>query len=163
MFRRLRHLHGPFQSQPLHLQAVVLDFDVIVVTKEVVIPGGDGQGLFHVGLSAGQQRAIEFAGDAAAQADQPVAMGGQQFLVDPRLEVEAFQKRGGGELHEVAKAGVVAGQQREVMAGFLRSAQFFAETAAGSDVGFDSEDRIDAELLGRSDRTSPPRGDCRGR
>ena len=77
-------------------------------------------------------------------------MGGQQFLVDPRLEIEALQKRRRGELHEVAKAGAVAGQQRQVDSWPpSMPPSFFVKAAAGGDVGLQAEDRIDAQFLGR--------------
>ena len=131
-------------------KAVVLDFDVVVVAEQLPIPGGDFTGLFHVRLAAGQQRAVELAGDAAAEADQPLAVGGQQFLVDPRLEVESLQEGRGRELHQVPKARGVAGQQRQVEVGLFGTAgRFFVEAAAGGDVGLDPEDRIDSQFLGR--------------
>ncbi len=140
---------------------VVLDFDVVVVAEEFLIPGGDFQGLFHVGLAAGQQRAVQLAGNAAAQANQPFPVGGQQLLVDPRLEIKPLQERRRGELDEVAEAGAVAGQQRQVVAGLLRAAQLFLEAAAGGDVGLQAENRIDRPVPWPSGRTSAPRADCR--
>ena len=141
---------GPFHHQPLRLQTVVLDFNVIVVAEQVAVPGGDFDGLFQVRLAAGQQRAAQFAGDAAAEADQPFAVGGQQFLVDPRFEVEPLQESRGGELDEVPKTRGVAGQQRQMVVGLLRTAgRFFMEAAAGGDVGLQPEDRIDPQFLGR--------------
>ena len=48
-------------------------------------------------------------------------MRGEQFLVDARLAVKAFEKGGRGQLDQVLEAGAVLGQQRQVVAGlFIR-------------------------------------------
>ena len=146
----LGDLRRPLHRHPLRLQVVVLDLDVVVVAEEFSIPGGDFGGLFQVGLAAGQQRAVQLAGNAAAQADQPFLVGGQQLLVDPRLEIKPLQEGRRGEFHEVAKAGAVAGQERQMDSWPLSSRRpFFVEAAAGGDVGLQPEDRIDAQFLGR--------------
>ena len=147
---RLATCDRPCHRHPLRLEVVVLHFDVVVVAEQFSEPGGDFGGLLHVRLAAGQDRAAQFAGNAAAQADQPFVVGGQQFLVDPRLEVKPLQERRRGEFHEVSEAVAIAGQERQVEVGLFRAAgRFFVKAAAGGDVGLQPEDRIDAQFLGR--------------
>ena len=110
-------------------------------------PGGRLPGLLQVGLAAGQQQAVELAGDAAAQAEEPLVVGLQQLAVDPGLEIEPFQEGLRGELHEVLEARAIGGQQREVEAGLLAAAGVFLGAAAGGDVGLQAEDRVDAQFL----------------
>ena len=77
-------------------------------------------------------------------------MGGEQLLVDARLEIKAFQKGRRRELDQVLEAGAVFGQQREVVAGLLRAAGvLLLKAAAGGDVGLVAHDRVDAHVLGR--------------
>ena len=59
-------------------------------------------------------------------------MGGQQFAVDARLEIEALQKGFGGQLQEVGKALPVVRQQREVEAGIFLAATILLMAAAGA-------------------------------
>ena len=85
-------------------------------------PGGDLLGFFEVvpiGPGPFQNRSAEFARNAAAKADHSLVLL-QQFLVDARLEVKAFQERRRGQLDQVVKAGAVLRQQRQVVAGFLQ-------------------------------------------
>ena len=139
-----------FHGDPLLFDAVVLDLDEVAVAENLVVPGGRLAGLFHAGRAAHQQAAVQLAGDAAAQADQALAVGGQDFLVDAGAEIEAFQKGPGRELQQVLEAGAVLGQEGDVIAGFLRAAGvFFVEAAARGDIGLDAHDRVDAHVLGR--------------
>ena len=104
--------------------------------------------LLEVRLAAGQQRAAQLAGDAAAQAYQPFAVGGQQLLVDPRLEVKPLQEGRRRELHEISEARRIAGQKRQVVAGLFRASRLLMESAARGDVRLHAEDRVDAQFLG---------------
>ncbi len=140
------HAHGPVHHRPLRFQVVVLNLDVIIVAEELAIPGGDFEGFCEVRLAAGQQRAAQLAGGAAAEADEPFAVGGQQFFIDSRLEIESFQKGGGGELHKISEASGIAGQERQVVAVLFRAAPFFMEAAARGNIRLDAEDRIDAQF-----------------
>ena len=141
---------GAFHGDALLFDAVVLDLDEVAVAENLVVPGGRFAGLFHAGRPAHQQPAVQLAGDAAAQADQALAVGGQDLLVDAGTEVKTFQKGPGRELQEVLKAGAVLGQDGDVVAGFLGAAGvFLVEAAGGGDVGLDAHDGVDAHVLGR--------------
>ena len=43
----------------------------------------------------------------------------EQFAIDPRLVIEAFEKGPAGQLDQVLKAGAVLGKERQVVARFL--------------------------------------------
>ncbi len=88
----------------------------------------------------------QFSGGATRKADNAFVEFLQNFLVDAGLVVEALEIRARRKTYEVAKAGEVHGQQREVIAGLLHAAGVPVETAARSDVGFHPQDRI--EIVG---------------
>ena len=67
---------------------------------------------------AREQRAAQLARHAAAQANDALAVRRQQFAIDPRLVIKAFQKRLAGELDQVVKTRAIRGEHREVIARF---------------------------------------------
>src|SRR5262249_42873429 len=102
----------PFHLPPLDFQAVILDFDEITVAEQSLKPSGNFFGLgemFMAFISACEDGAAEFTGDAAAEADEALVILLEQLTVDSRLEVEALQISLGGELNQIAKAGAVLG------------------------------------------------------
>ena len=138
---------APSSCRSLDIDAVVHDFDEVAIIEDVVKPTGDFAASFSCfcGIDALQNRATEFAADTARQADDAFAVLFQDFFVDPRLEVETFQRRGGGQFDQVFETGAVFGQQGQVIAGRLAAAgTAFVEPAARGDVGFVTDDRIDA-------------------
>ncbi len=139
-----------FHGDPLLFDAVVLDLDEVSVAENLVVPGGRLAGFFHAGRTAHQQAAVQLAGDAAAQANQALAVGGQKLLVDAGAEIKTFQKGPRREFQEVLKPGAVFGQDRDVIAGLLRAAGvFLIKAARRGDVGLDAHDGVDAQILGR--------------
>ncbi len=133
----------------LHLEAVVLNFKEIIVAEKLAIPSGDFDGFLEIRLAAGQQRAAQFARSAAAQTDQSLAVGGQQLLVDARLEIKTLQKSCRRKFHEVAKALGVASQQRQMINGFFRAGRLFVKTASGGDIGFQTQNGVNPQFLSR--------------
>ena len=96
----LRKCDRKLQRLPLHLEAVVLNLDEVPVAERAMKPGGM---LFaarkrFVRRVAGEQRAAQLARNAAAQANESLAVGGQQLAIDPRLVIKALQKRLAGKL-----------------------------------------------------------------
>jgi hypothetical protein len=144
----LGQVDGEFHRLPLHIQAVVLNLDEIAVAEHAVEPGGVLAAARErfVGRVAAEQRAAQFARDAAAQADDAFVKFLQQFAIDPRLVVKAFQKRLAGELHQVLEPGAIGGQQREVKTRFALRAGAAIEAAARRDVRFVTDDRVDARI-----------------
>ena len=108
---------GPLQLLPLDVQAVVHDLHEVPVAEDAGEPRGDLAGVaFDVGgVGAPHDDAAEFAADATRQADDAFAVRLEDLFVDPRLEVEPFERRGAGELDEVGEAGPIFREQREVI------------------------------------------------
>ena len=73
-------------------------------------------------------------------------MSGEQLLVHPRAVVEALEVGGGGELQQVAVAGLVLGEQREVVGKALF--RVFIEPGVRRDVALHADDRLHTVLLG---------------
>ena len=73
----------------------------------------------------------------------------ENLAIDPRLEIEAFEERLRGELEQVGEAGLVTGQEREVVARILLAAGVFLKPAAGRDVGLVADHRVDTGRLRR--------------
>ena len=145
--RLLSHAQGGLGDLLLDLEAVALHLDEIPIIKHLLKPAGDLVGLGELLLLAGanaDQRTGKLAGEAAGEADQALRTLREDLAVDAGLKVEALQRRGGGELEQVLKAGSVLGQQREVVARLLLAAGVFLEAAAGSDIGLVAHDRVDA-------------------
>ena len=92
----LRELDGPFHAQPLDLEAVVLDLDEVPIAEHAVEPGGD----FHRPASRSARlrcrcRIARLNSPETQPLRQmmPFAVGREQLLVDPRLEVKALARR----------------------------------------------------------------------
>ena len=156
-----------FELQPLDLDAVVHDLEEVPVAEHAA------------GTSAAISRASRKSSTSAPPLSSarlnsldtqperqmiPSLWRCQQLLVDPRLVVEAFQRRGRGQLDQVLEARAVLGQQRQVVAGLLAvGGVLLLEPAAGGDVGLVADDRVDARRPWPSCRTPAPRAGCRGR
>jgi hypothetical protein len=126
-------------------QAVVLELDEEAPgAEDVDIFAGQGLG---AGRVATQQQGGHLAGQATAEGDEALAVFAEKLFVDARLVVEAFGVGAGDELHEVAVACVVFGEQHEMVVGFAFDGGFFV-TRAGRDVDFAADDRFDAGLDG---------------
>src|SRR5262249_18041426 len=133
----------PLGTKPLHFQAVVLNLDVKVVTEHPSEPLGQTGGFVELVL---EHQLTEFAGGAAAQADNSLTMRGEQFLINAGNVVIALQESDGGHLREVAESGAVARQEREMVARFAASPGFAVAPLAGGDVRLVADDRIDGCL-----------------
>ena len=94
------------------------------------------------GLRAAQLR-WDLALEAAAQANQPLRMPGEQFLVDARLAVEALGVAGRDELDQVVPALACLREQHEVVV-VLGWRPALLVAAAGRDVHLAPEDRLHA-------------------
>ena len=101
----------------LGLQTVVLQFDEQVVAAEDVLqPGGLGERTLVVAV---EQRLQHVAAEAAGGGDQPVGVLLEQLPVHPGLVVVALHEGEAGQLDQVLVAGLVLGQQREVVVELL--------------------------------------------
>src|SRR5262249_7330961 len=91
-------IDGPPSAKTLDLQTIVLDFDIKVVFEELFEPDGEAFGLFK---AITEDVVAELGGGAATEADDPFAVGFEQFLVDARLAVVALEERQRRHLDEV--------------------------------------------------------------
>ncbi len=114
---RQARLAGQFPQRPVHLallgNAVIHELEIEPFGAEYfgILPGrADGAG--HV---VGCQVRGHLPLQAGRKTDQPLAVFGQQFLVNAGLVVKALQMREGHEPHQVVVAFVVPGQQHEVV------------------------------------------------
>ena len=110
--------------------------------KGIHIPRRTLRGLFIA--SVGQQPR-DFRRQAAGRADQAVAQLPETVVIHPGLVVETLQVSLGAQFEQVAVAGVVLGQQKEVVA---LGIQGLVPTAHGptplGQVGLDAQHRVDA-------------------
>src|SRR5207249_4262112 len=90
-----------------------------------------------------EDKLAEFTGSAAAETDDPLLMGGENILIDPRNVVIAFQEGDGSHANEIAKPGAILGEQGEVEAGVAAAARFPVGAFAGGHISFITEDRIE--------------------
>src|SRR5262249_19692019 len=148
-----------FFGKTLDFEAVVLDLNKVPIAKDAVEPRGDFTRLFDLGIKTGegtdrflsrpaaicQESAAEFAADAAAEANDAFAEFGQQLSIDARFVIEAFKESPARHFHQVAEAGAVLRQERQVIARLLTSggATLF-EATSRRDIGFVAQDGIDA-------------------
>ena len=92
----------------------------------------------------------DLAGEAAAQADQALPVGGQEFLVDARLVVVALQMGRGHQLDQVLVTDLVAGQQHQMVIDIAHAAGslLLLESRSRSNIHLAAQDGLDAGLLG---------------
>ncbi len=136
--------------QLLDFDIVVHDLDEVAIIEHTMKPTGNVAGFFFDlrRIDSLDHAAAEFAADAARKTNDPLAVFLQDLFVDPRLEIEAFQRGGTGQLDQVAKAGAVLGQQRQVIAGRLAAGRpALVKATARGDVGFVADDRVDPRIL----------------
>src|SRR5262249_24509769 len=82
----------------------------------------------------------------AAQADNSFLMSGENFFVDSRHIMIAFQEGDGGHVNEIAKSCAILGEQSEMKAGVAAAAGFAMGAFAGGHVCFIADDRVEAGL-----------------
>ena len=134
-----RHLLG---------QVVVLQFQVEILRAEHLLEPVHRLARLRRLLLLNPLR--DFAGQTAREHDQAVLVRREQFLVDARLVVIAGQVRFGREPDQVLVAGLVLGQQHEVMIHVAPAAGGpFLKPAARRHVGFATDDRFDALVARR--------------
>ena len=98
----------------LTLRIVRLDLEVVATVEQVRVPLGGLPGRVVV---VGHQVARHLARHAGGRDDEPLVVPRQHLAIDARLVVEALGVPDGGELHEVAVADQVSGQEHEVVVG----------------------------------------------
>ncbi len=132
----------PVGALLLDVQAVVLDLDVKVLAEDAVEPARQ---LFRLVELVLEDEFAELAGGAATETNDAFLVYFQQLLVDARDVMIALHEGDGGHLDEVAKAGAVLGQEREVEAGLAAARRPLLGALAGGDVGLVADDRVEAD------------------
>ena len=133
------------------LVGLVLLGDPVLLHLEVDLLGAEGlDQVVEVGARVVgallDQAAAEARLQAAGEDDNPLGVLCEQLHVDVRLASrEALEEAGRGELDQVGEAGVVLGQQGQVVA--LVADLLLDRLAVVDEVGLEPDDRFDAVLL----------------
>ena len=143
----VRELDLVAQDRALIGEAVVLQLDEVPVGAEDVAVGR-GRRARAIPLPRDELHP-DLGGQAPGQAQQALGVLGQQLLVHPGAVIEALEVGLGDELEEVAVAGLVLGEQGQVVVLLLRLARCAVEPRSGGDVGLHADDRLDPDGPGR--------------
>ena len=127
-------------------QAVVLEFEVEIPRREKrgILEGRLAGCVLHVAPEHDTHLALQ----TARQADQALAVLGEEILVDPRLIVEALEISRGDKAAEVPVSGLVLDEQDQVEMVVVAVAGLFLEAGAGGDIDLAAQDGLDALGLG---------------
>jgi hypothetical protein len=112
-------IDGAFEAVSLDFEAGVLNFEVEAIAEDAGVPFNEFAG-FVVIIS--EEESGEFGGGAAGEADESFAAFFEEWAVDARFVVEAFEVSGGGESDEVIEAFAIHGEEGEVCGGFFLAA-----------------------------------------
>ncbi len=128
-------------------QPLVLNLEVEIALAEDVVEG-DGR-LARLLVLAFDQFLGDFALQAGRQPNQSLRVFREEFLADPRLVIEAVQRRLGDDFHQIAVAFVVLRQDDQVVVAVAlgRGAMVFFL----ADVELAADDRLDPNFLGGVD------------
>jgi len=99
-------------------------------------------------ILAAKQKTRNLSVQTRAQGNETFMMLGQQRLVDPGAVIETLQISRRGQLHQVSVALKVLRQQDQMAGGLAGSVSALVKTACGGNVGFASDDRLDAVSVG---------------
>ena len=125
---------------------VGLDLEVVAVLEDVGVPFSR---LAGVVVAVVQQVGGHLAGHARRGDDDPLAILGEDFAVDAGLAVESLGIGERGELHQIAVAGEILGEEDEVVVVALaRTAARAGAPVVGSDVRLHAENGAETGLLG---------------
>ena len=126
---------------------MILDLQVVIIAEHFPVAVHHFDGAL---LIAAVEMRENLAAHAGGKHDQAFAVLLQRFPVDPRLIIEAVDKGGAGELHQILVAAVVLGQQHQVIGGTAVDPGGLPVCArAGGHVGFHPDDRFDPCTLAR--------------
>ena len=120
----------------LHLE------EEVVGSEDVTELGGGGE---RLRIAVRPQRCRDFTFQAAAEADQPCRVLGQQLLVNPWTIVEPLHVARRHQLDEIVIALLRLREQNEVVGGIARTAST-REPAARRHVDLAADDRLDSTL-----------------
>ena len=131
----------------LSVHPVIHELQVHVVGPQDLAVAVDGVArLFQVAV---QDVSVHLSLETARKADQPLRVFRQEFLVDARPVVEAFQERLAQQPREILVAGEVSGQQGQVVRRRANALAAAVEACRRRHVGLATQDRLDAARLRR--------------
>ena len=130
----------------LRIEAEIVEFDEVVFRAEYLAVLRSGRAGFFK-IPVGKLR-CDFAFQAAAERDDALGVCGEALVIHARLVIKALEKSGCGELHEIAVALVVCGQQREVECGVPGGGGIAIGHRAGGDINLAADDGFHAGLGG---------------
>ena len=115
--------------------------------QEEIVRAKDVTKFRHALLRPGQivrlDRHIDFALEATAQSDQTGRMCREKTSVDPRFVIESIKVRRGNQLYQIAIAGLVLGQEGEMVSCVALIVRPVLDRSRGH-VGFAPDDRFDS-------------------
>ena len=122
---------------------VVLQLEIIILAKEVLIPHG---GLARALEIVIEQQTRHFATKAGAHGDEAIVIVCEQLAVDTRMIIKAFERAQRHELAEIAIAGVVFHEQDEMVRRGVEPA-FLVKARARRDIHLAADDGLDTSLF----------------
>ena len=135
-----RHLDDHFVDCDLFGKLVGHDFQKETLRPEnIAVHLGAFQRPFFVPF---KQKTGNLARQTGRRADQPLAVLGQQLVIDARLVVKTSRIGDRYKFDQVVIAFIVLGKQQKVVVFF-----FFIVDAIGADIHFTADDRLDARAF----------------
>ena len=129
----------------LGIHPMIVDLnEEILLPENVAVLSGQIAPALRIALENG---AVDFSFEAAAQADEPLGMPGQQLLVDTRLVVEALEVRRTDQFDQIGPPLVRLGQHGQVEGRILARRGLLLVHRTRRDIKLASEDRLDPRLL----------------
>ena len=151
---------------------LLLDVDPVPLDLQVVVVAEDLHELARRFFGFGQPLALDQMGDlstdTAGEADQPLGVLAQQFLVDAGVVVIPFEIALGDQFSQISVADVVFSQQHQVVGGVRQPPGGLAQVPAFyGDVDLGTNDRFYADLLAspvvlNGTKETAVIGDCQG-
>ena len=113
MSQLLLHLEDGFADGFVGSEAVVLNLEEEVSLAEHLFElAGGSLGLV---VFAGHEVLVDLSGEASGEGDEALGVPGEEVFRDAGLAIEAVERGLAGEADEVAVAGLVLGEDEEVL------------------------------------------------
>jgi len=140
----VRELEDALVELVLPIGVVSLHLQVVAPLEKLRVPGSRFAGLVP---PVRHQVLRHLTRKTGAGHDQSFGVPGKNFAVDAGLGVEPFGIADGGKLAQVFVTLEVTGEQNQVVVPLFALGFAALEPAAGRDVRFHPDDRLDARLL----------------
>ncbi|OPY93379.1 MAG: hypothetical protein A4E73_00175 [Syntrophaceae bacterium PtaU1.Bin231] len=147
-------LQEPLIDGLLLWNPVFHDFqEEVPLAEQFAVLRGNAFSGFHL---AAEEEVRNLAVQACAEGNEPLVVFGQKRLVDSGTVIKALKVRSRRQLHQVPIALKVFCQQNEMAGGLSCPVAGLVKTAPGRDIGFATDDRLDAVPVGRLVETDGP-------